>query len=119
MKNRSFAARVGYAINGVRIVFRREKSFRMHIGFGLLAVAIAAVLRVSLVWWAIVALCVALVLAMEAMNAALEYVIDRLHPELHEEIRRAKDAAAGAVLLASIGTAAVGALMLLAWWLGR
>lgn len=119
MKNGSFAARLGYAWAGVCLVFRREKSFRMHMGFALAAVAVAAVLRVPLVWWAIVGLCIALVFAAEMVNASLEYLIDRLHPELHEEIRHAKDAAAGAVLLASIGTACVGALMVLGWLLGR
>jgi undecaprenol kinase len=53
------------------------------------------------------------VLALELVNAALEYVIDRLHPEIHPEIRFAKDAAAGAVLIASMGSALVGELMVL------
>ncbi|HVQ09036.1 MAG TPA: diacylglycerol kinase [Allosphingosinicella sp.] len=119
MKNGSFIARLGYALSGVRMVWRREKSFRMHCGFGLLAIAVAAALQVSLVWWAIVGLCIALVLAVEMINAALEYLIDRLHPEIHDEIKHAKDAAAGAVLLACIGTASVGGLMILGWWLGR
>jgi diacylglycerol kinase (ATP) len=119
MKNGSFIARLGYALAGVRMVWRREKSFRMHCGFALLAIAVAALLQVSLVWWAIVGLCIALVLAMEMINAALEYLIDRVHPEIHEEIKHAKDAAAGGVLLACIGTASVGGLMILAWWLAR
>jgi undecaprenol kinase len=119
MKNGSFMARLGYALSGVRMVWRREKSFRMHCGFALLAVAVAALLQVSLVWWAITGLCIALVLAVEMVNAALEYLIDRLHPEIHEEIKHAKDAAAGAVLLACIGTASVGGLMILGWWLSR
>jgi undecaprenol kinase len=116
MKNGSFAARLGYAWAGVCLVFRREKSFRMHMGFGALALAVAAVLRVDFVWWAITCLCIFLVFAMEAVNAALEYVIDRLHPEIHDDIRCAKDAAAGAVLLASMGTASVGLLMIAQWW---
>jgi undecaprenol kinase len=119
MKNGSVMARVGYALSGVRTVWRREKSFRMHCGFGLLAVAVAALLQVSLVWWAILGLCIALVLAVEMVNAALEYLIDRLHPEIHDEIKHAKDAAAGAVLLANIGLASVGGLMILGWWLAR
>jgi diacylglycerol kinase (ATP) len=119
MKNGSFMARFGYALSGVRMVWRREKSFRMHCGFGLLAIAVAALLQVSLVWWAITGLCIALVLAVEMVNAALEYLIDRLHPEIHEEIKHAKDAAAGAVLLACIGTASVGGLMILGWFLTR
>lgn len=119
MKNGSFAARLGYALAGIRMVWRRETSFRMHCGFALAAIGVAALLRVSLVWWAIVGLCIALVLAVEMVNAALEYLIDRLHPEIHDEIKHAKDAAAGAVLLACIGTAGVGALMVLGWWLAR
>lgn len=117
MKNGSFAARLGYALAGVRTVWRRETSFRVHVGIGLIAIAGAAILRAGLVWWAVLALCITLVFAAEMINAALEYLIDRLHPEIHEEIKHAKDAAAGAVLLASMGTACVGALILLDWWL--
>jgi undecaprenol kinase len=116
MKNGSFLDRVGYALAGVRTVFVREKSFRMHCGFALLAVAVAAFTGAGLVWWAIVGLCIAIVFAAEMVNASLEYLIDRLHPEQHEEIGHAKDAAAGAVLLASIGTACVGVLMIAQWW---
>lgn len=117
MKNGSFFDRCGYAFNGVRMVWRREKSFRMHCGFALLAVAVAAFTRPGLIWWAIVGLCIAVVFAAEMVNAALEYLIDRVHPEIHEEIGYAKDAAAGAVLLASIGTACVGVLMIVDWYL--
>ena len=60
-----------------------------------------------------------LVLALELVNAALEYAIDRLHPELHDEIKHAKDAAAGAVLLASFFGALVGLAMVLDWLLRR
>jgi len=116
MKNGSFAARLGYAWAGVRTVWKREKSFRMHCGFATLAIAVAAVLRVEPIWWAITGLCIAIVFAAEMVNASLEYLIDRLHPEIHPEIGHAKDAAAGAVLLASIGTACVGVLMIADWW---
>ncbi len=51
------------------------------------------------------------------VNAALEYLIDRVHPEIAEEIKFAKDAAAGAVLLASLASACVG-LALLAFLFG-
>jgi undecaprenol kinase len=119
MKNGSFLDRLGYALGGVRVVWRREKSFRMHCGFALLALAVAAFTRPSLVWWAMIGLCIAIVFAAEMVNASLEYLIDRLHPEIHEEIKFAKDAAAGGVLLASIGTACVGLLMIADWWVGR
>jgi diacylglycerol kinase (ATP) len=118
VKNGSFPARLGHARAGIRLVWRREKTFRTHSLFAVAAIAVAAGLRVSPLWWALVILCIFMVVALEALNSALEYVIDRLHPEIHEEIRCAKDAAAGAVLLASLGAAAVGALMVLDWWAG-
>ena len=118
MKNDSFPRRLGHAVAGIRLVWRREKTFRTHLRFALAALALATAPRVGPIWWALIILCIAIIFALEALNSALEYLIDRLHPEIHEEIRCAKDAAAGAVLLASIGAAIVGALMLLDWWRG-
>ena len=118
MKNRAFATRLGHALAGIRLVWRRERTFRTHGRFALAALAATALLRPAPVWWALIILCICLVFALEALNSALEYLIDRLHPELHAEIGCAKDAAAGAVLLASMGTAVVGALMVWDWWRG-
>lgn len=113
MKNLPFRQRLGFAIAGIRIVWARERSFRAQCALALLAAVVTAALRPGWVWAAIVALSVALVLLLEMVNAALEYIIDRLHPEIHDEIMFAKDAAAGAVLLASIGSLVVGGLMVL------
>ena len=114
VKNRGFAKRLGFALTGIGTVLRRERSFRSQalIGFG--SILAAAALRAPPIWWALLALSIGLVLALEGANAALEYALDRLHPALHPEIGRAKDAAAGAVLIAALAAAAVGAAMLLA-----
>jgi undecaprenol kinase len=71
-------------------------------------------LRPAAVWWALVALCAALVLAAELINTALERVLDGLHPERAEFVREAKDCAAGAVLVISLGSVLVFASMLFA-----
>lgn len=42
------------------------------------------------------------VLITELQNSAIESALDRLHPEKHEKIKRSKDMAAGAVLLAGL-----------------
>ena len=112
-KNASFRRRTGFALSGLRRVARQEKSFRTQIGLGCLAAAMTALLRPGLVWTALVALCATLVLALELANAALEAALDRLHPASHPAIGAAKDAAAGAVLVASAGALVVGALMVL------
>lgn len=113
MKNRRFAARLGFACAGIGLVFRREKSFRAQSAIAAAASLLLLALRPGALWSALVILSAALVLALELVNSALEYLLDRLHPAHSREIGAAKDAAAGAVLLASLAALAVGALMLL------
>jgi hypothetical protein len=69
-------------------------------------------LRPGWLWCALLVLAAALVLALEMANAALEYLIDEVHPHHAREIGHAKDAAAGAVLLASAAAALIGAMMI-------
>jgi undecaprenol kinase len=112
-KNQPFAARFGFAWRGIATVAAREKSFRTQAALGAAAAAGAAALRLPLAWIGLIILASALVLALEAVNGALEYLIDHVHPGFAEEIGRAKDAAAGAVLIASLAAAAIGGLALL------
>jgi diacylglycerol kinase (ATP) len=113
MKNRPFRARLGFALAGLAIVWRRENSFRTQCGLAAIAAIVTAVLRPDWIWMALITVTIAIVLLLEMVNAALEYLIDRVHPEIHDEIKYAKDAAAGAVLLASMASLAVGGLMVL------
>jgi diacylglycerol kinase (ATP) len=112
-KNRAFRERLGFALAGIAAVARRERSFRTQIALGAGAILLFASVRPGAIWWALLALSIGLVLALECANAALEYALDRIHPEHHPEIGRAKDAAAGAVLIASLASASVAAAMLL------
>lgn len=114
MKNRRFGARLGFAVAGLRLVFAREKSFRVQCALALAAGLAGLALRPGPLWWALLALAVASVLALELINSALEYLLDHLHPDLAREIGAAKDAAAAAVLVASLAAAAIGGMMVLA-----
>src|SRR5687767_1144094 len=107
MKGRPFRARLGFASAGIGIVWRRERSFRTQAVLGIAAIAFTAALRPGWIGLAVILLSTGLVLALEMVNAALEYAIDRLHPEIASEIGFAKDAAAGAVLVASLASACV------------
>lgn len=57
------------------------------------------------------ALTCGLVLALEAVNTAMEHLCDVVCPTWSEDVRRAKDVAAGAVLLAALAAAIVGLLV--------
>jgi len=113
-KNRPFAERLGFAVAGLRLVFVREKSFRSQCALAAAALLVALALRPGPLWWALLVLAIALVLALELANSALEYLLDHLHPDRAREIGAAKDAAAAAVLVASLAAAAIGGLMVLA-----
>ena len=114
MKSRGFRERFGFAAAGLREAHARERSFRVHCRFALAALVALVALRPAPVWWALVSLSVALVLAFEMINSALEGFIDLIHPGLHPEIKVVKDMAAGAVLVMSLAALAVGAALVLA-----
>ena len=91
--------------------FLRERNSRIHLLAGVAAVALAAALRISGVEWAVIVLTIALVLTAEALNCAIERVVDLASPGRHELARQAKDLAAGAVLIASIAACVIGAIV--------
>ena len=102
MKNRGFAERLAFAVAGLKAGWQRERSFRTHVVFAGLAAGALLVLRPAPVWWGLVAVVIALVLALELVNSAIEAIIDLLHPGQHPEIKAAKDMVAGAVLTISV-----------------
>lgn len=114
MKNRSLFARIGFAVAGWRAAWARERSFRTQAWFAGFALLALLLLRPAPVWWAIVALTCALVLALELINSALEGLIDLLHPEIHPEIKAIKDMLAGAVLAISCAALMVAAALAVA-----
>lgn len=111
MKNLPFARRLVFALDGLRHAWHGERSFRTQVLMGAAAVVALLLLRPAPVWWALVALAIAAVLAAELFNTAVEQLADHLHAERHPAIRVVKDCAAGAVLLASVGALAVAAAL--------
>lgn len=111
MKNRSLRDRVGFALAGWRAAWARERSFRTQACFALLALLALVTLKPAPIWWAVVALTCALVLALELINSALEALIDLLHPAVHPEIKVIKDMLAGAVLAISCAAVVVGLIL--------
>ncbi|MFM2340205.1 MAG: hypothetical protein RLZZ360_841 [Candidatus Parcubacteria bacterium] len=96
--------RLGFAVNGIRYAIRTDKSFRLQwYGIGsVIAFAIVILTPVSNTELLFLLLAYFLILITELQNSALEYALDHLHPETHDNIGRSKDMAAGAVLLAGI-----------------
>lgn len=89
---------------------------QVHPWFHLLAtivVVFAGILfSVTALQWCVLILSIGLVWSAEAMNTAVEFVVDLVSPEHHELAGKAKDVAAAAVLLASIAAAVAGCMIL-------
>jgi diacylglycerol kinase (ATP) len=86
-------------------------------------VTAAIVLRVSLVEWCLLGLCITLVLAAEALNTAIERLAKAIRPDHDPQVGAALDMASGAVLICAIGASLVGGTIfvyrlgiLLKWW---
>ena len=112
MKNRPLRERLGFAAEGLRTGWLRERSFGTQTLAALVAFLMLILLRPPAFWWALVAVVAAMVLALELLNSAVEGVIDLLHPGLHPEIKAIKDMIAGPVLIVSLAALAVAASLL-------
>ena len=113
MKGHPFYHRLRFAWEGWRFAFQNEASFRTEIFAAVGAIVVTAWLNPPALWLALVIVMISLVLAAELFNTALEHLLDGLHPEQAEFVRIAKDCSATAVLVFSITSVVVFALMLL------
>jgi len=108
-----FPEAVRCAGSGIARVWQREPNFRRQVAAGVAATVTGACLGLAPVEWAVLVLTIALVLALECANSALEALADALHPGHCAGVGHAKDIAAGAVWAASIGALAVGLCLFL------
>jgi diacylglycerol kinase (ATP) len=101
----------GYAGRGIRIVFGSEANMKIHITIAVLVIICGFVFSISLTEWMFCLLCIGLVFGAEMMNTAIENVVDLASPKLHPLAGRAKDIAAGAVLICAIISVIIGLLI--------
>ena len=99
-----------YAFAGILYATRTQRNMRIHLVAATLAVIATLYLRLDRAYVALVVLCIALVIAMELVNTAIEAVVDLMTVAHHPLAKIAKDAAAGAVLVVSMASMIVGYL---------
>lgn len=98
----------GDAFRGIVAAYRSERNLRIHTAIALVAVALGVWLDVTRGEWCWIALCIALVIMAELFNTAIEMWVDLVSPDDHPLAGKAKDAAAGAVLVAAVFAIIVG-----------
>jgi diacylglycerol kinase len=112
-KHASFARAFSVAGRGIAEAAVKERNIRIQLAVGAVTFAAAACLHFSGEKYVIIFAVCAIVIAFELLNSALEAIADIIQPEFHQAVRYAKDVAAAAVLIASIGGAVVGVWLFL------
>ncbi len=104
---RSFA----YALSGLHYLVSTERNFQIEVAAAALAVIAGAWLGLERVEWIALAVTIALVLILEALNTAIEDAVSLASPAFDERARTAKDVSAAAVLFAAVLSIVVGVLL--------
>jgi diacylglycerol kinase (ATP) len=108
---RSLLASFRYAFGGLRYFFATQRNAQIHVLISACVVALGAVLGLERWEWLALVIMIALVLAAEALNTAIEAAVDVATSQYHPMARVAKDVAAGAVVLCAAGAVVVGCLV--------
>ncbi|WP_026752956.1 diacylglycerol kinase family protein [Sediminibacter sp. Hel_I_10] len=93
---------VGYAYKGAVYLIRTEASAKIQLALGLLVTLAGFYFNISRTEWILQVICIGMVISLEGVNTAIEYIADFVHPDLHSSIGRIKDIAAGAVFIGAV-----------------
>lgn len=102
---------VGYAFKGAVYLIKTESSIKLQVFFAIAVTIAGFYFDISRTEWLFQIAFIGLVMSLEGLNTAIEYMSDFVHPDRHETIGKIKDIAAGAVFIAAI-SAAVAALVI-------
>ena len=101
----------GFAFEGIGNTILHERNMQIHCLVTVLVVIFGFILKISLIEWYVCLMLFALVMSLELVNTALEAVVDLVTEERKPLAKKAKDAAAGAVLMSAIIAAILGGII--------
>ena len=109
--------RLVWSWNGLADNWKTQPSFRSWIWANIVSIALAFGLPLSGMERTLIIVLGILVVAVEALNTAIEHAIDYISTEQHPLAGRAKDAASAGVFLTAIAAGVVWASALIGLWL--
>lgn len=102
-----------YAFEGIVTTIKEERNMFIHFLIAIIVVITGVYVRLSLNEWLICLLLFALVFSLELINTAIENTVDLVTTKKNKKAKIAKDAAAGAVLIAAIFASIIGIIIFL------
>ena len=113
MKNKKLINSFKYAFTGMWSAYKSERNMKIHIAVAILVILFGVFLQISTYEWLACTVCFAMVIGSEMFNTAIETVVDIAMPKKDERAKKAKDVAAGGVLVFAIGSAIIGSIILI------
>lgn len=101
----------GYAFNGIKETIKNEQNIKIHLLVMILVIIAGFIFEIETIEWIICVILFGLVISSELFNTAIENAVDLITEEKNEKARKAKDAAAGAVLITAISSALIGLII--------
>jgi len=111
----SFTGRIRsfkYAIVGIWTMLKSQQNAWVHAFATIVVVTAGFVFGISAAEWCWLVLAIIAVWMAEALNTAIEFLADVASPEFHPLVKKAKDVAAGAVLISAIGAIIIGIIII-------
>ena len=102
-----------FALQGIYTFFKTEHNAWIHLIAMIVVIVSSLMLQLNSNEWCWIIVAIGLVIITEMINTALENLTDLTSPEFHPLAKKTKDAAAGAVLIASIIAVIIGLLVFL------
>ena len=101
-----------YAGRGILLMLRTQHNAWVHAAATVLVIAAGVFFGLSASEWSLLILAMMAVWTAEALNTAVELLADAASPDFHPLVEKAKDVAAGAVLISAIGSVIIGVFVL-------
>jgi diacylglycerol kinase (ATP) len=102
-----------YAGRGLCTMVRSQHNAWVHAVATLTVIGVGLLAGLGRLEWFVLVLAIVSVWTAESLNTAFEFLCDVTSPEFHPLVEKAKDVAAGAVLITALGATAIGLLVFL------
>jgi len=99
------------AIRGLRVMIVSQHNAWIHALATIIVLLVSVYFRLTRAEWCWIIVAIISVWTAEALNTAFEFLTDVASPEFHPLAEKAKDVAAGAVLITAIGSALIGLIV--------
>lgn len=99
------------AYDGLIWVFKTEQNYRIHVSLSLIALMLGYMLKISYAEFLVILILIFLGLAIEMVNTAIEEATDAIDTKWRQDLKIAKDVAAGAMLVFATGALLISAII--------